>query len=155
MNANELIKQDHRDIEEMYKEYVVAEGDERVGLERMIATELTIHAEIEEEIYYPEYKKHQNKDLLKEYESEHNSIRLMTSKIVALSIAGKDTGRDMERLMAEVDHHVKEEEEEGLPLMEKLVGMERLEEMGTQMIERKEEIRESTMSKLWAALPAM
>src|SRR6476620_11526262 len=56
MGPIELLKQQHRDAEALFEQIRGAEGGERVRLCAKLAEDLTVHANLEEQIFYPEAK---------------------------------------------------------------------------------------------------
>ena len=72
-DAIALLKQDHREVEELFEEFEKASGDGRKQkLAEQICLELSVHAQIEEEIFYPACEGNVDEDLLKEAYVEHD-----------------------------------------------------------------------------------
>src|SRR5207253_8453799 len=66
-DAIALLKDDHRKVEELFKQFEKASGDGRKEkLAQQICLELSVHATIEEEIFYPACEGKVEEDLLKE-----------------------------------------------------------------------------------------
>src|SRR3569833_1031121 len=83
-DALALLKEDHRKVEKLFKDFESAKGDGRKEkLARQICLELTIHTMIEEEIFYPACKAKVEEDLLKEAFVEHDSAKLLVAEIEA------------------------------------------------------------------------
>ena len=145
-DALELLKEDHRRVEALFKEILseksLALANQRKNLEKVIA-ELTLHAKIEESIFYPAVygkTKRDTDDRLNVLEAveEHGSMKDLMKKIL------RTTGRD-ESLKAKVqvlseitEHHVKEEESEFFPEAKKLLGEKRLKEIGVEIMKIKD-----------------
>src|SRR3954452_834069 len=84
MDAIALLKDDHRTVEKLFKEFESAKGDGRKErLARQICLELTLHTDLEEEIFYPACKGTVEEDLLKESYVEHDAAKLLIAEIEA------------------------------------------------------------------------
>ena len=87
-DAIQLLKQDHREVEGLFKEFEKLEEDGSGAIEQVIAsacTELRIHDKIEMEIFYPAVRaaaeKEEVEDLLNEAEVEHSTVRQLIETI--------------------------------------------------------------------------
>lgn len=146
-NAIDLLKQDHREVEMLFKEFeeLHEQGEEAAeAAEQVIqttCTELKIHDKLETEIFYPAIRAEageEETDLLDEAEVEHDTVRELIQKL-----EGMDAGDDKKHahftvLMEYVKHHVKEEEKEMFPKFRKMDIDFRA--LGEQMKERKAEL---------------
>ncbi len=144
-NAIELLKADHRRVEALFKqilqEHSLALVNQRANIEKVLV-ELSLHAKIEETIFYPavygKTKKDSDErlDVLEAFE-EHGSMKDLMNKIK------RATGRDESmkakiQVLSEItEHHVKEEESEFFPEAEKLLGEKRLNELGLEIAKLK------------------
>ena len=139
-DALALLKEDHREVEKLFKDYESAKGEGRKEkLARQICLELTIHTKIEEEIFYPACKDKVEEDLLKEAYVEHDAAKLLMAEIEAGSGQSDDYfDAKVQVLGEEIDHHVKEEEDELFPEVRKAdIDTKAL---GQQLAERKREL---------------
>ena len=139
-DALALLKEDHRKVEKLFKDYESAKGDGRKEkLARQISLELTIHTTIEEEIFYPACKGKIDEDKLKEAYVEHDAAKLLMAEIEAGSGQSDDYfDAKVQVLGEEIDHHVKEEEDELFPEVRKAdIDTKAL---GQQLAERKREL---------------
>jgi hemerythrin superfamily protein len=120
-DALTLLKEDHRAVEKLFKEFENAKGDGRKEkLARQICFELTVHATIEEEIFYPACKGKIDEDKLKEAYVEHDAAKLLIAEIEAGNGEGDDYFDAKVQVLGEqIDHHVKEEEDELFPEVRK------------------------------------
>src|SRR6478752_10718048 len=81
-DAIAILKDDHRAVEKLFKEFEGAKGDGRKEkLARQICLELTVHTAIEEEIFYPACEGKIDDDLLKESYVEHDAAKLLIAEI--------------------------------------------------------------------------
>ncbi|MFL6733634.1 MAG: hemerythrin domain-containing protein [Sphingomicrobium sp.] len=112
LDAIALLKQDHREVEELFEQFEKAKGDGRKQkLAQQICLELTVHAKIEEEIFYPACEGKVEEDALKEAYVEHDAAKVLMAQIEA-GDGQSDEYFDakVKVLQEEIEHHVKEEE---------------------------------------------
>lgn len=139
-DAIALLKEDHRAVEKLFKEFESAKGDGRKEkLARRICLELSVHTKIEEEIFYPACEGKVEEDLLNEAHVEHDAAKLLMAEIEA-GDGQSDEYFDakVKVLSEEIDHHVKEEEGELFPQVRK-ADLD-LKVLGEQLAERKKEL---------------
>ncbi|WP_457280395.1 hemerythrin domain-containing protein [Polaromonas sp. P5_D5] len=117
-DAVDLLDADHIAVKKLFTTFRKlcdshASGEEKREVADKICQELTVHAQIEEEIFYPQVRAAINDDaLLDEAEVEHG-----TAKDLIAQISGMDPEDDLYDARVTVlgeyiDHHVKEEREE-------------------------------------------
>ncbi len=138
MNAIELLKQQHREVDGLFEEFEKA-GDRAVKTRQrlcmQIADALAVHASIEEQIFYPEAKESTEKveDLLRESVEEHLSVKRLLAEILETDAEDAQLEARITVLKEQVQHHVEEEEKELFPKVKKACSAEQLEEMGGRM----------------------
>ncbi len=141
-DAIALLKADHKDVKTMVKAFESARSDSRKAeLAEKICAALEVHAEIEEEIFYPAARQALRKDgdLLDEAEVEHTSVKELIAKIKGSS-PGDGLWEAQVKVLGEyVNHHVKEEEGEMFPKVRK-TRLD-LEAIGEQLAARKAELQ--------------
>ena len=144
-SAIDLLKQDHREVEMLFKEFeqLHEQGDDG-ATEPVIQTacnELKIHDKLETEIFYPAIRAQageEETDLLDEAEVEHDTVRDLIQKLDGMDASDEKKHAHFTVLMEYVKHHVKEEEKEMFPKLKKLdVDFAAL---GAQMKARKREL---------------
>jgi hemerythrin superfamily protein len=121
MNAIELLKHDHREVEEYFEQYEDLEDDaDKAELSAKICQALKVHAQIEEEIFYPAAREATgDEDLLDEAVVEHAGAKRLIEEIESMEV-GEDLYDAKIRVLGEqIKHHVKEEEEELFPEAER------------------------------------
>jgi hemerythrin-like domain-containing protein len=113
-DAIALLKEDHRAVEKLFKDFESAKGDGRKEkLARQICLELTVHTKIEEEIFYPACEGKIEEDMLKEAKVEHDSAKLLMAEIEGGSGQSDDFfDAKVQVLSEQIEHHVEEEENE-------------------------------------------
>jgi hypothetical protein len=137
--ATTLLMQDHAEVKGMFLQHQ-AERDTEVKsfLARKICTALTVHAMVEEEIFYPEAGRSlEDDEMVMEAIEEHAEMKAEIAKIVDGMAAGKSTSRNVKKLTRIVEHHVQEEETEMFPDMRQ-AGTD-LYKLGSQMAARRAE----------------
>ena len=146
LDAIQLLKQDHREVEGLFKEFEQLEAEGSAAIEEVIATactELKIHDKIETEIFYPAIREQvaeeEVEDLLNEAEVEHDTVRDLVQTIEDMSPDDEKRNAHFTVLMEYVKHHVKEEEKEMFPKLKKHEALD-LAEIGARMKERKTEL---------------
>src|SRR5215210_6616993 len=142
-DAIALLKQDHRTVEELFAQFEKASGEGRKQkLAEQICLELSVHATIEEEIFYPACEGKVEEDLLKESYVEHDAAKVMIAEIMAGEGADDEYfDAKVKVLQEEIEHHVEEEERrlEGLFSQARKAELD-MDALGEQLAARKEEL---------------
>ena len=144
VDAIQLLKQDHREVAILFKEFEKLEEEGSEAVEQVIATactELKIHDKLETEIFYPAIRVQageEETDLLDEAEVEHDTVRALIQKLEGMDASDDKKHAHFTVLMEYVKHHVKEEEKEMFPKFRKMDIDFRA--LGEQMKERKAEL---------------
>jgi hemerythrin superfamily protein len=144
MRATELLKSQHREVESLFKRIKKAKQDaEKQQLFEELAANLVAHDAIEREIFYPACEEAMGmNEMLGEALVEHGVVEF--SLYQADQAQGEDDFEYKYTVLQEVlEHHVKEEEKEFFPKVEKALGKERLEELAAEM----EEVFEAAKAK--------
>lgn len=124
MAANDaiaLLKADHKEVAEMLEKFENARST-KAKLAQQICLALTVHAQIEEEIFYPAAREalgDEGRDLLDEARVEHNSLKELITRIEGSSPEDDLFDAHVKVLGEYVKHHVKEEEGELFPKLRK------------------------------------
>lgn len=119
----DLLDADHRAVKKMFKEYETltesrsrTAARQRLELARTICRELTVHAQVEEEIFYPALRQAiKETDLLAEAEVEHGTAKDLIAQIEAAEEVSEAFDAQVKVLGEYIDHHVKEERNEIFP----------------------------------------
>jgi hemerythrin superfamily protein len=142
LDAIALLKQDHRTVEELFAEFEKASGDGRKQkLATQICLELSVHAQIEEEIFYPACEGAVEEDLLKEAYVEHDGAKLLIAEIMAGEPSDEFYDSKVKVLQEQIEHHVEEEEKrmEGMFSQARKAGLD-METLGEQLASRKRQL---------------
>jgi hypothetical protein len=129
MDAIALLKADHRKVEGLFEKYESAKGAaKKQALVEQICTELSIHATIEEEIFYPACKGEVEEDVLDEAYVEHDGAKVLIAELMAGKPSDAFYDAKVKVLSELIKHHVKEEEQrsEGLFAEARQAGLDTL-----------------------------
>ena len=140
-SALELLKQDHRKVEEWFDEYneLKEDDDRKRALVEKICLSLKVHAQIEEEIFYPQAREAtKDNDLIDEAAVEHATVKHLIGEIEGMEVDEELYDAKIRVLGEMVKHHIKEEEKELFPelVSAKMV----LDAFGKELAKRKEEL---------------
>lgn len=144
MNAIELLKADHQKVKSILTQ--LSESTERALKKRAellgkLEMEISIHTRLEEEILYPAFKEAGGKkqDIMYfEAKEEHRTVDSLVLPDLKLTDPGTPEFSGRVKVVKELlEHHIEEEETEMFPQAVKLLGQEKLEELGEQMMAMK------------------
>ena len=142
-DAVALLKADHRTVEDLFADFEKASGDGRKQkLATQICAELIIHAQIEEEIFYPACEGKVEEDLLKEAFVEHDGAKVLIAEIIGGEPSDEFYDAKVKVLQEQIEHHVQEEEKrmEGLFSQARAAGLD-MDALGEQLAVRKQELK--------------
>jgi hemerythrin superfamily protein len=122
-DACDLLDADHKKVQKMFKDYEELAGSRARGaaqkktdLARQICMELTVHTQIEEEIFYPACREAiKDTDILDEATVEHQSAKDLIAQIEQAGEADDMFDAKVKVLGEYINHHVKEEKNELFP----------------------------------------
>ena len=143
-DATRLLADDHRQVHALFEDYRKlaesgASGDERRPLAEEICTLLTVHAAIEEEIFYPAARAAGvDASVLDEAEVEHASAKDLIAQIRDIEADAPLYDAKVRVLGEYIDHHVGEEEKELFPKCRE--STMDLRDLGTRIAARKDEL---------------
>ncbi|MFD8008770.1 hemerythrin domain-containing protein [Streptomyces sp. NPDC058955] len=150
MDGIVLLREDHKTVEKLFKEFERA-GDDAQRRKRELADdvvrELTAHAWIEEQVFYPAAREAapDTEDHVLESIEEHHAVLWMLSEIDGLAPEDERFDAKMTVLMENVRHHVEEEENDWFPEVRKAMGRKRLAELGERMAEERKNAPDSPL----------
>lgn len=139
-DAIAMLKADHAAVSAMFAEYEKTRSiPKKKALVAEICTALSVHAQIEEEIFYPAVKAAlKDKLLVPEATVEHTSVKDLIAQIEGLEPDGEMYDAKVKVLSEYVKHHVKEEQNEMFPKA-KSSSLD-MDDLGAQMAARKDEL---------------
>lgn len=139
-DAISLLKADHEKVSVLFADFEQADTtEEKKKLVAEICTELRIHTQLEEEIFYPVFKAaNLDKKLVPEATVEHETIRDLVDQLEGVEPNGESFDAKVKVLSEYVKHHVKEEHSE-MFIEEKTDSLD-LDELGALIMERKADL---------------
>ncbi len=146
MNAIDLLTADHQVVADLFTKVESSEESEHPAIFQKIKLEMDTHAHIEETIFYPKLEAEGNKelvDIVREGIEEHRQVKMFLKELDALSEDSKKFEPKLTVLQEDIEHHVKEEEDEMFSMVKKQFDKEVLEELGSQMEEEKKKFKQS------------
>lgn len=142
MDAITLLRNDHKSVETLFKQYektgATAHVSRRKVVDRIIE-ELSVHAAIEEQLFYPVVRATVPgvEDMTLEALEEHHIVKWVLDELVDLDPAHERFNAKVAVLIENVRHHVKEEEQDLFPHVRSELGRTMLRDLGDAMVEAK------------------
>ena len=142
-DATHILAKDHRRVEGLFEQFEAAkDSDQKARLASQICTELKIHAQVEEEVFYPALKGKVDEDLLKEAYVEHDGAKILINDIEASGAGDEYFEAKVKVLSEEIKHHVKEEEKQHDNMFQQARAADvDLDALGEQLLARKDELK--------------
>lgn len=142
-DAIAMLTADHKKVKGLFEQFKKMKDDgsddEKAAIVQQICTELTIHAELEEEIFYPAVRGQiDDEDLMDEAEVEHAGAKDLIAQLESMEPGDDLYDAKVTVLGEQIDHHVKEEEGEMFPKVKK--AKVDTSALGAEMASRKEEL---------------
>src|SRR6202046_405324 len=142
-DAVTLLKQDHRQVKGWFEEFEKAKSSKvKQELAINICNALTVHTEIEEEIFYPAFlQATKDKDMHHEAVVEHAGAKTLIAQIQDMSPSEDYFDAKVTVLSEMIKHHVKEEEQPGGMFAEAKKSDMDLRALADQLLARKRELQ--------------
>jgi hemerythrin superfamily protein len=144
VDAIELLKHDHRMVEQLFRDYQAVGGPpggdaQRRGVVEISVRELSKHAALEELLFYPFAKRllTDRAQQIDEHLAEHMAVKKVLAELDGLSAGDDREGRLMQQLRSEVEEHVQEEERDLMPEVRAAADQEALDDLGKAIDEAK------------------
>lgn len=141
MDAIELIKSDHRTVDDLFTRFQQStDTAERGELAQTMVAELSRHAAIEEAILYPAIREFVPKgdELTLHADEEHLEVKMLLAEIERMSPDDPQFVQKVDEMIGDTRHHVSEEESEILPKLAESCTRDQLMELGRQLEEAKQ-----------------
>jgi hemerythrin superfamily protein len=143
MNAIDLLKKDHQQVQQLFLEFMSVQDDDfarREDLFQQIDKALLAHTDAEEQIFYPSMEEYAP-DLVKKALSEHETVKQLLVEMLDLEVDDEEFDSKMNKLIQDVENHVQEEEGPGgiLELAGQEMSQRELEDIGRLIQQRETE----------------
>lgn len=141
-SVTDMIRFDHSHVLVTFHQYTTtSKASVKKALAETICDALEIHATLEEEIFYPVIRRlNPNEAVIQKSEPEHDEMRRMIAELRETKASAPRHDTLLHDLMRDVMHHVADEETVLLPEAERLLGKDRLNELGAAMTRRRLEL---------------
>ena len=140
MDCLTLLKEQHDEAKQLFKQLEKAEGAKASQLWSELKTKLTRHEELEEKYFYPELRKSKTtEELTLEAYQEHHVMDLLIEEISALKPTDEAFQPKVTVLQENTEHHIEEEEHELFPKVRKIWDVKKRTEVGAKMQQMKEQ----------------
>jgi hemerythrin superfamily protein len=157
MNATQLLKKDHAAVKKLFHQF--GRTGERAVKTRQrlidrLATELDVHAKIEEQIFYPAVARVESlRHLVTESKKEHDEVKRLVAEIQGMSADADDLDEKVQELRDAVLHHASEEEEGKMfPRVHRAFSADELDRLGAELRKRKQALLHGAMGRITRAV---
>ncbi len=141
-DAITMLVEDHEKVQKLFEEFEKIRDDEaaKQDLVDTVCAELTIHTQLEEEIFYPAVREAiDDEDLMNEAEVEHNNAKQIINDLIDMQPDDELYDATFTVLGEGINHHIAEEQEAMFPKVKK--AKLDLEALGEEMLQRKQELQ--------------
>jgi len=152
-DALQMLADDHRTVEALFEKYDSARGEAaQKKIVRQICEELTIHAMVEEQVFYPAIRDAVNLDMMDEAQVEHDSAKALILSLQQGSPSDEFYDAKVSVLKEQIEHHVYEEERQRGSIFSQVRKADiDLDQLGEQMAQLKQQLQEQAKAD---SLPA-
>lgn len=150
MDLSELIKADHRKVEELFSELESADDPtQRYDCFEQIYQQLNLHAQTEELVLYPAMREYEETNqFVEEAEEEHVEAKELLEEIKSLDPDSSQFKSKIKKLKEAVEHHVQEEENELLPTVSQCMKDKELQQIAKEFQQTKTKLQEDMAATL-------
>lgn len=141
--ALQMLKEDHETVDGYFEKYERANDAKKTELIAKVCAALSVHAQIEEEIFYPALREalgDEGQANLDEANVEHEHVKTLVEQLESAEGGDELVDARMKVLSEYVRHHVKEEEKQMFPKVKKADGLD-LVDLAERMEQRKSELK--------------
>jgi hemerythrin superfamily protein len=133
MDALQLLRDDHRRVKELFRQFNEAQdGSTQKAIVEEAVAELMIHAQLEEEVFYPAMAREGLTEIVNHSEAEHEAAESIMEELIGMDARGTQMKARFEVLVELVTEHIDDEESQMFPRAAEL-GYERLENIGEKL----------------------
>ncbi len=137
-----MLVRDHRQVDQLLQQFEKSkDAGKKKALFEKIRSELELHTQLEEEVFYPEAEQRgELKDLVEEAHGEHDKVKQMLREAGGLDADSGEFDGTVAGIKGAVEHHVREEEEEIFPVVDKTFSPDHLRELAEKLQSRRAEL---------------
>jgi hemerythrin superfamily protein len=150
MNAFQLLKEDHQKVSGIFQQLEpTTERAEKTRTELFakLNEELTIHAKVEEEVFYRAIKQEaETREIVLEGFEEHHVVKMLLKELESMPVDTEQWTAKLKVLKENVEHHVEEEEQEMFQKARQVLSEDDINRLGVQMEEMKQQLQSQTKS---------
>ena len=150
MNAFQLLKEDHQKVSGIFQQLEpTTERAEKTRTELFakLNEELTIHAQIEEKVFYPAIKEAaETREIVLEGFEEHHVVKMLLKELESMPVDTEQWAAKLKVLQENVEHHVEEEEQEMFQKARQVLSEDDIDRLGAQMEEMKSQLQSQSKS---------
>jgi hemerythrin superfamily protein len=150
MNAFQLLKEDHQKVSGIFQQLEpTTERAEKTRTELFakLNEELTIHARIEETVFYPAIKEAaETRAIVLEGFEEHHVVKMLLKELESMPVDTEQWAAKLKVLQENVEHHVEEEEGEMFQKARQVITEDEIDQLGARMEELKTQLKQQTKS---------
>lgn len=147
-DAISMLKEDHKKVKEMLSQLEKTSergAKTRERLMKQIETEIKIHSQLEEELFYPAFmeaaEKRDDEKMFHEASEEHHVVDMVLPEVNETEFDSVEFAAKAKVLKDLVEHHIEEEEKQMFPRAKKSLDTEQLKDLGQQIERRKMELQ--------------
>ena len=147
-----MLKSDHDRVNELFSRVSSggsSDGGSANAIIEQIVTELQIHSQLEENIFYPAVRTHARDsvtDLIAEFYDEHHEVDTLLEELSGMEPGSQDFQSRFQTLRESVQHHVREEEGELFPHIQQSMSGE-LDRLGEEMSQQKSQLMQTITTR--------
>jgi hemerythrin superfamily protein len=142
VNGIDLLKDDHDKIKKLMTDGQQKGEDEPKSRRRIfeeIKRDMTVHEQIEEQIFYPALRSHPKaKGMVLEGIEEHNVVDSIMGDLEITEPDDEYWGAKFKVMKEDIEHHIGDEENEMFPTAKQIFSTDELDELGTRMQQMKQ-----------------
>ena len=152
MNPVQMILDDHERVRQLFQQFQQADDQQqKQQIADQVLMELTVHANLEEEIFYPAMRQKasgsEDQQMVQEAYQEHSEAKALIQQLQGMQASDPQFTTLFQQLQQDIEHHVQEEETEMLPKAEQELS-DQMDRLGQEMAARKQQLMSTTQQTM-------
>ena len=145
INALELLRTQHEEVEALIEKIENSDGEEKRELYEEFADKLAAHSTIEEKIFYPSVMAKNTREMLVESTEEHLSVKRLLADMLELDVEDEHFDAKLKVIKEQIRHHAHDEEEDSLfPKVRRMMSADELAALGNELLAMFETLLEAS-----------